>query len=170
MRSILISTISFLIFTYTVHAQQPSTAWNKYKWLIGDWEGEGGGKPGEGRGWFSLREDLSGKVLVRKNHSEYPAKNKKPAIIHDDLMIIYSGPGGNPSKAVYFDNEGRTINYSVSLMDSSIVFISDKILNVPVFRLTYKLFDNNDINIKFEISQDGEKFNTYTEGRCRRKK
>ncbi|MDP4263312.1 MAG: hypothetical protein Q8941_12370 [Bacteroidota bacterium] len=169
MRSILISAIPLLIFSCIIHAQQPSAAWNKYKWLIGNWEGEGDGKPGDGKGWFSLQEDLSGKILVRKNHSEYPAKNEKPGIIHDDLMIVYPGPGMNSLKAIYFDNEGHTLQYSVSSTDSSVVFISDKIPDSPVFRLTYKLINNGSITIKFEISPDGEKFNTYTEGRCRRK-
>ncbi len=147
---------------------QQNPAWNKYKWLLGDWAGEGNGKPGQGKGSFSLKEDLSGKVLIRKNHSEYPATNDKPAVIHDDLMIIYTDPGGNPSKAIYFDNEGHIINYSINYADNMITFLSDKIPGAPVFRLSYSLIDNATVNIKFEMSQDGEKFMTYTEGKCKK--
>jgi hypothetical protein len=148
-------------------AQQTAT-WNKCKWLLGDWVGEGSGKPGQGKGSFSLKEDLSGKVLVRKNHSEYPATADKPAVVHDDLMIIYTDFNGNPSKAIYFDNEGHTINYSITYADNLITFLSDKIRGVPVFRLSYALIDNTTVNIKFEMSQDGEKFMTYTEGKCKK--
>ena len=160
--------IAFIAMTTTSIAQ--TNTWDKCKWLIGDWVGEGSGKPGEGKGWFSLKEDLSGKILVRKNHSEYPAANGKPETIHDDLMIIYTDNSGDPSKAVYFDNEGHTINYSISYTGTTIIFMGDKIPNTPVFRLTYTAINSDTVDIKFEMSQDGEKFMTYTDGRCSRKK
>ena len=160
--------IAFITMTTTSIAQ--TNTWDKCKWLIGDWVGEGSGKPGEGKGWFSLKEDLSGKVLVRKNHSEYPAANGKPETIHDDLMIIYTDNNGDPSKAVYFDNEGHNINYSISYTGTTIIFMSDKIPNAPVFRLTYTAINTDTVGIKFEMSQDGEKFMTYTDGKCSRKK
>ena len=160
--------IAFIAMTTSSTAQ--TNTWDKCKWLIGDWVGEGSGKPGEGKGWFSLKEDLSGKVLVRKNHSEYPAANGKPETIHDDLMIIYTDNNGDPSKAVYFDNERHTINYSISYTGTTIIFMSDKIPNAPVFRLTYTAINTDTVDIKFEMSQDGEKFMTYTDGKCSRKK
>jgi len=160
--------IAFIAMATTSIAQ--TNTWDKCKWLIGDWVGEGSGKPGEGKGWFSLKEDLSGKVLVRKNHSEYPAANGKPETIHDDLMIIYTDNNGDPSKAVYFDNEGHNINYSISYTGTTIIFMSDKIPNAPIFRLTYTSINTDTVDIKFEMSQDGEKFMTYTDGKCSRKK
>jgi hypothetical protein len=148
---------------------QPATDWSKFKWLMGEWAGEGSGKPGEGKGSFSLKEDLGGKILVRTNHSEYPATKDKPAIIHNDLMVVYTDYTGVPSKAIYFDNESHTINYTISCTDNSIVLLSEKIPQLPVFRLSYNKIDNETITVKFEMSQDGEKFITYTEGRCKRK-
>ena len=85
-------------------------------------------------------------------------------------MIVYPDYNGNPSSAIYFDNEGHTINYTIAYSEKSIVFTSGKIPNVPIFQLTYTLLDNESVNTKFEMSQDGETFRTYTEGRCRRKK
>ena len=41
---------------------------------------------------------------------------------------------------------------------------------IPVFRLTYTLLDNETINTKFEMSQDGEKFTTYIEGKSKKVK
>lgn len=148
----------------TSFAQQNSK-WSNWSWLIGEWKGEGSGQPGQGGGTFSFMPDLNDQILVRKSHSEYPASGNRPAIIHDDLMIVSLDGTGNPSKAIYFDNEGHTINYTITYAPNSVVLQSDKISNVPVFRLTYSLLDNQMVNTKFEMSQDGEKFMTYIEGK-----
>lgn len=149
---------------------QQNASWTKWTWLIGEWKGEGNGEPGKGEGTFSFKTDLSEKILERKAHSEYPATANKPLIVHDDLLIVYLDFSSNPSKAIYFDNEGHTINYSITYSNQSIILISDKISNVPVFRLTYTSIDNETINTKFEMSQDGEKFTTYIEGKSKKVK
>ena len=159
---ILVSVFSFVI--NICFAQQNST-WIKWSQMFGEWKGSGNGKPGQGGGTFSFKTDLSDKILVQKSHSEYPAAGNKPAIIHDDLMIVYADPGGDPSKAVYFDNEGHHISYTITYPANTIVLLSDKIPGAPVFRLTYNFVDEKTLNTKFEISQDGEKFMTYIEGK-----
>ena len=85
-------------------------------------------------------------------------------------MIIYPATDGNTSKAIYFDNEGHVINYNVTFSEKAIVFQSEKIPDVPVFRLTYSLLENEIINTKFEMSQDGQNFMTYVEGKSKRSK
>lgn len=160
--------IAFFCIATGLSAQQ--NPWTKWSWLIGEWKGEGSGQPGQGNGTFSFTPDLDSKILVRKAHSEYPANGNRPATVHDDLLIIYPDFTNNPSKAIYFDNEGHTINYSISYSDKSIVLLSDKIANFPVFRLTYVLLDDKTVDIKFEISQDGEKFMTYLEGKSAKTK
>ena len=137
MRTILL-TISILLLSISSFAQR-NTTWAKWEWLIGEWQGEGTGKPGAGTGTFSFKPDLDEKILVRKSHSEYPATPGKPEVIHDDLMIIYSDYSGTPSKAIYFDNEGHTINYLITYITDAIVMTSEKVTNAPVFRLTYSL-------------------------------
>lgn len=148
--------------------QKPS--WDQWSWLTGEWIGEGSGKPGDGGGTFSFKTDLDQNILVRKSHSEYPATANKPQVIHDDLMVVYPDFSGTPAKAIYFDNEGHTINYSITYSDKSIILTSDKIPNVPIFRLTYSLIDNETVNTKFEMSQDGVKFFTYIEGKSKKSK
>jgi hypothetical protein len=135
---------------------------------MGEWIGEGSGQPGQGGGTFSFTYDLDENIIVRKSHSEYPAAADKPAIIHDDLMVVYLDFSGNPSKAIYFDNEGHTINYQITYSDKSIVLTSDKIPGVPVFRLTYTLLESGTVDTKFEMSQDGETFMKYIEGKSRK--
>jgi hypothetical protein len=147
---------------------QTNDSWNKWSWLTGDWVGEGTGQPGTGGGTFSFRFDLNNKILVRKSHSEYPASDNKPKVIHDDLMIIYPDLTGNPGKAIYFDNEGHTINYSITYSEKSVVLTSEKSTNAPIFRLTYTLLENGIVNTKFEMSQDGVKFMVYIEGKSKK--
>jgi hypothetical protein len=144
---------------------QSGPNWENWSWLVGDWKGEGSGQPGQGSGNFSLQFDLNKKILVRKNHSEYPAAAGKPAAVHDDLMIVYP-ESGTSNKAIYFDNEGHVIHYTASFADKSITLLSAKAPNQPVFRLTYTQVDSKTVSIRFEMSQDGTTFRTYLEGKC----
>jgi hypothetical protein len=147
--------------------------WAACKFLLGEWVGEGEGKPGQGSGQFSLALDLDGKVMVRRNHSEYPASGGRPAAKHDDLMVIYKAPGGQV-KASYWDNEGHVIQYAVSASPDGriLTMVSDPVRGAPRFRLTYTGGKEDTVGIKFEMSPPGQAdaFKTYLEGNCRRKK
>lgn len=165
---ILLTIIFCGILSMGFSQQKPN--WDQWRWLTGEWVGEGSGQPGTGGGTFSFKTDLDQNILVRKSHSEYPATADKPQVIHDDLMVVYPDFSGTPAKAIYFDNEGHTINYSITYSEKSITLTSDKIPNVPIFRLTYSLLDNETVNTKFEMSQDGVKFFTYIEGKSKKSK
>jgi hypothetical protein len=143
---------------------QVNNKWNKWNWLLGDWTGVGKGNPGEGVGTFSFTTDLDSNILVRKSHSEYPDRASAKTLIHNDLMIVYSDKAGIPSKAIYFDNEGHSINYSITYHDHSITLLSEEIQGMPIFRLTYTLIEDGKMNTRFEMSQDGKLFFTYIEG------
>jgi hypothetical protein len=147
---------------------QQNSKWDNWSWLIGAWKGEGSGKPGQGEGTFAFSFDLNGEVILRRSHSEYPASQNRQAVVHDDLMIVYHDQSGNPDKAIYFDNEGHTINYTVSFGEKSIILKSEKSGNNPVFRLVYTLLDNDKVNTSFDMSQDGETFSTYIQGISKR--
>jgi hypothetical protein len=149
---------------------QSSPSWDKWNFLIGEWRGEGGGQPGQGGGTFTFSFDLDHQIAVRKSHSEYPASGDKPAILHDDLMIVYPESPGSPMKAIYFDNEGHVINYSVTFSGPDIILTSDKMENMPLFRLTYTSLDNETVDTNFEISRDGEHFMTYVRGKSKKVK
>ena len=136
---------------------------------MGEWVGEGSGQPGQGEGTFSFNHDLNKNILVRRSHSEYPATENNPATIHDDLLIVYSDENKMPSKAIYFDNERHTINYSISYAETSIILTSNRAQGGPVYRLTYLKLDDETANIKFEMSQDGQTYKTYIEGKSKKK-
>ncbi len=150
-----------------------SSHWDSWRFLIGEWIGEGGGQPGQGTGSFSLKPELQGKVLVRRNRSDYPATKDRPAYSHEDLMVIYQEGNGSPDRAIYFDNEGHVIHYTVefSADGRSIVFVSGAEPAQPRFRLTYSKVSNDALKGKFEIAPAGhpESFATYLEWTARRK-
>jgi len=167
MKTKLILVLALLGIIFTSQAQQGKEKWD---WLIGEWKGEGAGQPGQGAGGFTFSYNLDSKIVERKGHTEFPATADKPKAVHDDLLFVYTDFSGNLSKAIYFDNEGHTINYTVTYQDKNIIFQSEKIENMPVFRLTYTPIDNETVNTKFEMSRDGLTFMTYIEGKSKRVK
>jgi hypothetical protein len=151
-------------------ADLPS-AWGPVESLIGDWTGEGGGGPGQGSGSFSFKPDLQGKILVRRNRSEYPATKERAAFVHDDLMVVYRDAPDTALHAMYFDSEGHAIQYQVQAApDGAVVFVSRAEPSAPRYRLTYTPAGQDHLKIKFEIAQPGrpEQFAAYIEAGARR--
>jgi len=145
--------------------------WGALQYLLGDWTGEGSGGPGQGAGSFSFQPDLQGKILVRKNHAEYPATKERAAFVHDDLMIVYREPPDKGLHAIYFDNEQHVIRYEVEEpAGGEIVFLSAPEASAPRYRLTYIRDDAARMKIRFEIAPPGhpEQFATYIEAAARR--
>ncbi len=165
-----------LVFIATVVCSQPAVPpanWNAWKFLLGEWVGEGTGSPGEGTGGFTFALDLGKRILVRKNFAEYPATKERPAFRHDDLMIVYQDPG-NRTRAEYFDNEGHVIRYVVgfSADSTSVVFVSEATSTEPRYRLTNTKEGDDKISIRFEIAPPGkpDAFRQYIKASARRKK
>lgn len=162
----LLATICLSMLFHTAISQS-NMAWKNWSWLMGTWKGEGNGRPGQGSGTFSFTPDLDQHILVRKAHSEYPSASGKAAV-HDDLLIVYMGNAQAPDRAIYFDNEGHTIQYTITVREKDIVFLSDVKPGVPVFRLTYTLLDPETVNTTFEMAQNGSDFTKYIEGKSRK--
>jgi hypothetical protein len=153
-------------------ATPDADAWEPYRFLVGEWTGEGDGEPDKGSGRFSFAWDLQEKVLVRRNRADFPAAQGRPAFSHEDLMVIYRGDRSGPTRAIYFDNEGHVINYAVTLSDDkrTLTFLSDAVPAAPRFRLSYAKSADDSLKIKFEIAPPGKPadFKTYLEGTAHR--
>ncbi len=150
----------------------PRVSWESLQFLMGDWAGGGGGAPGQGEGGFSFAPDLQGRILVRKNQAKYPATADRPAFTHDDLMVVYQ-EAPPAMRAVYFDNEGHVIHYTVEVSKdgNSAVFLSEPSTSGPRFRLTYAKTGADTVSIKFEIAMPGKPdFAPYIDATARRKK
>ncbi len=138
--------------------------------LIGEWEAEGGGAAGAGRGGFTFARGLQDRVIVRTNHAEYPASGEGPASRHDDLMVVHAAEGGE-IRADYYDSEGHVIRYVVTTPRAgNVVFLSEAAGGAPRFRLTYTLADDGRLDGLFEIAPPGkpDAFATYLRWTSRR--
>jgi hypothetical protein len=168
--------IAMTLSLYTAAAGQGRAAagtapsWDRWAFVLGDWVGDGSGEPGQGAGRFSFAFDLERRILVRKNHTEIPAAQGRPASVHDDLLIVY--PEGGRTRAVYFDNEDHVISYTLepSTEPSVLALVSDRTPGAPRFRLVYRAAPGGRLAIRFEIAQPDkpDSFVTYLEGTARR--
>jgi len=140
-------------------AQQrtPGANWDSLKFLVGKWvvEVDAMGQPGSGSSTFEAA--LQGKALIRKHHAEYPATKDRPAMVHDDLTVIYRDGATGVLRAFYTDSDGNVINYSVSVSadGKSAVFLGDTVPAAPRFRLTYALSDQDRMTFTLELAPPG---------------
>ena len=68
------------------------------RFLLGDWQAAGGGRPGEASGGFTFAPSLQGRVIVRTNYAQYPATADKSSSRHDDLMVLYATESGDSAR------------------------------------------------------------------------
>jgi len=149
----------------------PAPDWKDLEFLLGEWTAEGGGQPGQGAGRVTFSLDLDKNILVRRNHLDFAATPENPAFAHDDLLITYREETGE-MRAIYFDNEGHTIHYAVTLQpDGTIAYVSPAIPGAPRFRMSYLKGKAGSYITRFEIAPPGnpEGFVTHVEGPARRK-
>jgi hypothetical protein len=138
------------------------------RFLAGTWEGEGTGHPGATTGAATFAFELGGRALIRKSFAQFPAQGGRPAARHEDLMAIY--PEGGRLRALFLDNEGHAIHYTVTPASQGAVFLSDPGPG-PTFRLTYTTTAPDTVTIKFEMAPPGrpEAFTLYLTGSTKRK-
>ena len=145
---------------------QSSDPFRPLEFLMGDWTGEGGGGPGEGSGGCSFHYDVQRRVVVRKNHAEYPAQGDRAAYSHDDLMIVYAE--NDALRAIYFDSENHVIRYGVEESGDEVRFVSEPAANQPRYRLTYRKTSTTAVSLQFEIAPPGKDFQSYIVAKLRR--
>ncbi|HEV2289865.1 MAG TPA: hypothetical protein VGR81_13050 [Candidatus Acidoferrales bacterium] len=153
-------------------AAPATTSLDSLKFLVGKWIGEGTAETGQGGGGHcSFEPGLQGKVLIRKNHSEYPAAKDHPAIVHDDLMIIYADNSKHQLRAFYTDNEGHVIHYTVSAAPGgkSAIFLGDIEPGAPRYRLTYTITTPGHMTIDFKMAPPSSpgQFQKFISGKLR---
>ncbi len=127
------------------------------QFLVGDWAGGGGTDAGRAQGTSSIKPDLGGHVLVRRDHTEFPAAKGQPAASMDALMLIYSSPTDGRLHATYTDSGGHAIQYTAAHVEPGrrVEFDSDASPNAPTFRLTYAITGLKDLEIRFEMAAPG---------------
>ena len=148
-----------------------SPEWKDLRFLLGEWVAAGSGEPGQGTGGVSFAFELGDKILVRRNHLEFAATKDNPAFTHEDQLITYKEETGEMG-AIYFDNEGHTIHYKVTLSpEGHIVYISETVPGAPRFRMSYLKGLDGTYTTRFEIAppNNPEGFVIHVEGPAKRK-
>jgi hypothetical protein len=127
------------------------------KFLLGEWEPVKSGKAGEASGGSAtFTASLQGRIIIRNSFAEYPGRDGRGAVRHDDLMVIYVDTD-SLLKADYYDNEGHVIRYTVQTPNDSIaLFISAATPKLPGYRLTYVLTADGYVHGKFEFAPPGK--------------
>lgn len=163
--------IAFVLVSLTsivfAREQKGIDKWESYKFLLGEWVGEGSGQPGQGEGGSTFTLELNNNILIRKSHNNIPAANDRPADNHEDIMVIYREPR-MPVRAFYWDNEGHNIAYGVEFSSDGkiLTFLSDVKPEEPRFRLTYEKLAVDTLKVSFEYAPPGrpDEFALYTSG------
>ena len=162
------------LLSQTAAVSEGDRVWQALRPLAGDWTGTGGGgEPGEvSSSGMSFSYELHERVLVRKGFTAFRATASRAAFEHDDLTVIYPGDGAAPPRAIYFDDEGHSIEYTISVSSDGqrIECLSALRPDRPRFRFTYIFTGPDELKIRFEIAPPGqpEKYTTHVEGTSRR--
>ena len=157
-----------------VHARAQSTpsSLSSLQFLTGEWAGGGSTAAGQATGRSSITSDLGGHVLVRRDHTDIPAANGRPASTIDILMLIYPQASDGKLHATYTDSEGHVIQYTAQQVapDHMVEFDSAVSPNSPTFRLTYTLLKPAELEVKFEMAMPGKNavFRSIAVGTLRR--
>lgn len=151
---------------------RPAASLDALGFLIGDWTGEGKSDSGPGTGSASFERTMGGKAILRRNHAEYPASGGRPAVVHEDLMIVYADAPTGTLRAFYTDTESHVIDYAVtpSADGKSVVFESVPGTKGPRFRLTYLKGEGETVSLVFEMAPPDhpDQFAKLMDGRLKR--
>jgi hypothetical protein len=150
-------------------------AWDGWRFLLGDWVGEGGGQPGQASaGAFRFAADLDGHVLVRRSYAEYPATEERAAFRHDDWIVVYRDQPGDEVRALYLDSEGHVIHYATAVDTAAgiVAFTSVPDPRAPRYRFTYRRLAPDSLAFRFDVAPPGkpDSLVTYVRGTARRKR
>jgi hypothetical protein len=143
-----------------------------FEFLIGDWISPMSGEPGQGvAGSCTFTFELDKNIILRKSRAEFaPKLGEKKGLVHDDLLIIFQKPEESFVRAIYFDNEGHTLHYTVDFpaKGPGAIFETDPTRPGPRFRLVYSTDHNGDLWSDFQVGVPGGEFQSHVKGKLQR--
>lgn len=148
-------------------------SWDQLQFLIGSWSSPVSGQPGQGvSGSTTFSYDLDKKIIVRKSRAEFvPEPGKAQGLVHEDLLVIYQQPAEGQFLAVYFDNEGHIIHYTLTFpaKQPGVVFESEASEISPRARLIYETAGEDTLLTEFFVAAPGGEMLSHVKGMVKRK-
>lgn len=151
--------------------------WAPLRPLLGEWEGEVHGQPGDGRAVRAYALTLNDGFIEVRNQSIYPAQTKNPkGENHEDRGMISYDRGAKKFMLRQFHVEGFVNLYaqdSISEDGRALVFVTIAIENIPAGfrgRETYRFAGPDEFTETFEMAEPGKDFEVYSETRFKRKR
>ena len=89
--------VSIIVGSLPAGAEAPKTL-EPLRFLLGEWQAEGGVKADEASGGFTFAASLQGRVIVRTNHADYPAAAGKPEAFGPYLAWTVRRRGRRPHR------------------------------------------------------------------------
>jgi hypothetical protein len=164
---LILPALAIALSAHAQNASQPTNPFQQLSFLNGTWEAKTVNAPAvTARGTYIFRTELNGHILARHSTSN-SASCKGPADFdcdHGDLLYVYADAPGQPLRAIYFDNEGHVIHYTVTVPTAATAeFLSDSSQPGPQFRLLYEL-KGTAMSGKFQMRQPGQQdWHSYLE-------
>lgn len=140
----------------------------RFDFLIGNWQGVETGVAGDGIGFRTYNYDLNKNYIVEKNQSSFPKTEKKPmGEVHRDFGVM--SYNSNDSSIVFreFHVEGFTNIYLLDKelsTETKFVFITREIENNPgnwIAKSTITKISDTEFIETFEIAMDGKIFKPF---------
>jgi hypothetical protein len=143
-------------------------SWDQLEFLMGNWSSPVSGQPGQGvSGSTTFSYELNKQVMLRKSRAEFaPQPGETKGLVHEDLLIIYQQPGEPKLRAIYFDNEGHIIHYTLSFpaRQPGVVFESEASETSPSARLVYELAEDTSLVTEFFVAAPGGALLSHVKG------
>jgi hypothetical protein len=150
--------------------------WLPLKPFIGEWSGEGGGGPGQGKYERSYQSVLNKNFIEIRNKSTFQPTDKNPkGEVHEDLGYFSYDKGLKKFKLRQYHIEGFVNEYvldSISPNKKTLVFLTYEIENIPKgfkAKETYRILSENEIEETFELAEPGKPFEIYSKVLLKRK-
>ena len=140
---------------------QTAPSYNPFQslsFLEGTWDAKTNGSSGvDANGKYTFTMELRNHVMARHMVSKDSCKGPENYDCnHNDLLYFYPDGPEHSLEAIYFDNEGHVIKYSVSTpTPTTAVFLSDGSQPGPQFRLLYERKADT-MSGKFQIRMSGQ--------------
>lgn len=166
--------LTLALLSVEIFSQNP---FEKFQFLIGNWQGVETGVAGNGIGFRTYKFELGENYIFERNSSTFPITEKKPyGEVHRDIGVFSFNT--NDSSIVYrsFNVEGFTNIYVLDKKSSTsteLVFITREIENNPgnwkAKTIIKKMSDTEFVEI-FDIAMDGVNYKPFIKNTWRKVK